>query len=328
MKRAGSPPAWTPPKANPQLQQDKGAVFRDVNSARYPSFPMEPAVRSIFTMKPDFEFGRIDIFGCGSTFGNLFRLDTEEARPFRFQVDVVDGIIFLLRHEKSPMEMIKDLRGYGHTFPEAYTTWDSNVANSCSHQRIIKYNFGGIDIMIRTETDAYIKSERIVTSASASLNTLGDLSLSRAPSHGKLELRNKGTEIPQSQIFDIKTRRVDTVFDMEEIYPRLWLNQTPNFLIAYHTFGKFDSPHVKDIKQDIQAWEEYNTTRIERYHALLLRIMDVARDHDQCEVYWSGDGPLLIYEQEDILKKAIPDDLRMLISHELEAEEEEEGERV
>jgi len=281
---------------------------------------MEPAVRSIMTMKPEFEFNRIDIFGCGSTLGSLLRLGTEEARPFRFQVDVVDGVIFFLRHEKSPTELIQDLRGYGHTFPEAYTTWDSNVANSCSHQRIIKYNFSGIEMLIRTETDAYVKNERVVTSGSASFDTVGELSLGHAPQlqHGDLDVRIKGHETPQSQIFDIKTRRDDSLFDMVEIYPRLWLNQTPNFLVAYHKFGKFNSPHVKDIKKEIHSWETRNTARLERYHALLLSIMDVVRDRNHCELYWSGEGPLLVYEQNDILKRAIPDDLRQLIGYDLD----------
>src|SRR4051794_17772894 len=89
--------------------------------------------------------------------GNLLRFASSEAMPFRFDVDPVGDTVILVRRESSPKELIKDLRGYGHTFPEKYTTWDTEVKQSCSHQRIIHYGFGGLQFLLRSETDGYPK---------------------------------------------------------------------------------------------------------------------------------------------------------------------------
>jgi hypothetical protein len=147
----------TPPATDPQLKSDSDDVFQDTNAAHFSSYPLEPAVRSLYTMQADFQFQAVDIFGCGSTIENLLRFAGSQAKPFRFDADVIGGTVFFTRKEGSPTELISDLRGYGHTFPEAYTTWDTESRNSCSHQRIIQYDFDDLRILVRTETDGYVK---------------------------------------------------------------------------------------------------------------------------------------------------------------------------
>lgn len=137
----GSPPAWTPPETDPQLKPSSEDVFRDINAARYASYPLEPTFRSLQAMQPRYDLQAVDIVGCGSTIGNLLRFAGSESKTFRFDVDFIGNTVLFVRKESSPTELITDLRGYGHTFTEAYTTWDSEVRSSCSHQRIIHYEF-------------------------------------------------------------------------------------------------------------------------------------------------------------------------------------------
>jgi len=110
---------------------------------------MEPAVRAVLDMQPQLELTSIDMFSYRSTLGNLLRCARSQPQPFRFDVDVIGDTVFMVRREESPTQMITDLQGYGHTFPEAYNSWDVDVWNSTSHQRIIAYSFGGIQIFIR-----------------------------------------------------------------------------------------------------------------------------------------------------------------------------------
>ena len=93
---------------------------------------MEPVVRSIFEANPVFNAQEVDIFACGSTLGNLLRFarNVETEKPFRFLVEVVGQTVFLIRRENSPTEKIADIYGYGHTFPEANTTWDADLKSS------------------------------------------------------------------------------------------------------------------------------------------------------------------------------------------------------
>ncbi|KAH6664925.1 hypothetical protein B0J14DRAFT_630366 [Halenospora varia] len=290
----GSPPAWTPPRGRCRLKPDHGDAFRDLNAARYPSFPMEPAVRSLLAMQPGFDIQALHIVGCGNTFGNLLRSAGSQCRPFRFDVDVVAGAVFLLRKEKSAQELITDLRGYGHTFPEKYTTWDTEVRNSCSHQRLVRYEFGSLRCLVRSETDGYVKESRVMSPAKVEEST------APAPledTFSTLAVQVVGRVVSQDQIFDIKTRRSRAVMDMDEIFPRLWVNQTPKFLIAYHEFGVFEKHEEKG-----------NATLLSRFYALLKRIVEVmtASETKQLEVSWEGEGAIRIAKLNRAGRRALP----------------------
>ncbi|EGY16034.1 uncharacterized protein VDAG_07198 [Verticillium dahliae VdLs.17] len=143
----GLPPRWNPPSETPQLKEDSGVFYRDRNASRLPLHPMEPAIESILRTRPSFaavSSTPIDIVACGSTLGNLLRFTSGDEKPFRMLVNVVGSTVHLIRREKSPNETIDDVRGYGHTFPDAYTTSDREARGSASHQRILSYCFGGL----------------------------------------------------------------------------------------------------------------------------------------------------------------------------------------
>jgi hypothetical protein len=307
-----------------KLNPDSGDVFRDINAARYSSFPMEPTFRALKIMQAEFDMQSVDVVGCGSTLGNLLRFagSSSLSKPFRFDVDVVGDAVLFIRKEKSPTELIQGLQGYGHTFPEAYTTWDSEVKNSCSHQRVVQYDFGGLNFLVRSETDGYVRDPEMhkvhslktqlgdVQDLDAALGTVA-LGQSIVKTRRKLQVNVQGTKVPQSQIFDMKTRRSNAPFDMEEILPRIWLNQTPKFLIAYHNFGVFHNPKVEDVRDKVLEWERSNSARLSRFHAVVRRIVDVVRDSEdqQCEVSWDGQGPLLITKQIGPVRRALPSEV-------------------
>ena len=306
----GSPPAWTPPATDRKLKPDSEDVFRDINAARYATYPLEPTFRSLQAMQPLYDLKAVDVVGCGSTLGNLLRFAGSQSRPFRFDVDVIGDTVLFVRRETSPTELITGLHGYGHTFPEAYTTWDSEVRNSCSHQRIVQYEFGGLKVLLRTETDGYVRDAGAKASSSTTssrsqipvdevLETMAVSSSTQVAQDQPLQLKMQGIKIRQDQVFDIKTRASYKAFDTNEILPRLWLNQTSKFLIAYHQFGLFDKPEVKDVRGDVIRWENDNSALLARFHALVKRIVDVVLDSDQkqCEVSCSGQGHLKITKQ-------------------------------
>jgi len=284
---------------------------------------MEPAVRAALDMQPQLELTSVDVFGCGSTVGNLLRCARSQPQPFRFDVDVIGDTVFMVRREESPTQMITDLQGYGHTFPEAYTSWDVDVRNSTSHQRIIAYSFGGIQFFIRSETDAYLKQSSIKSNSlkesqkeNSIDNILDTMGIdTRQPVEGAvLKIHKQGTPIAQDHIFDIKTRATHRKYDMEEILPRLWLNQTPNFLIAYHDLGLFTKPKVIPVRDDVLKWQQNNSNDLARFHALVKRIVDVVRDSEsrQFEISWDGKGPLCITKQVIEGRNALPADLSAL----------------
>lgn len=271
-------------------------------------------------MEPQFHLQSVDVVGCGSTIGNLLRFASSQSKPFRFDVDVVGDTVLFVRRENSPTELITDLQGYGHTFPEAYTAWDSEVRNSCSHQRLVHYDFGGLKFLVRSETDGYVKDPRLdlvkgaqATEPQSLEDALGGVALGQSvvDAGQKLEVRLQGKKIPQNLIFDLKTRASYKQFDMNEILPRLWVNQTSKFLIAYHQFGVFDNPKLEDVRAQILDWENCNSDLLARFHAIVKRIVDAVRDSkdQQCEVSSDGEGLLRITKQIGEGRRALPSDV-------------------
>jgi hypothetical protein len=297
---------------HPKLEEDNGVYYRDHNSAFFPKHPLEPAIVSVMKMHPD-SFG-VDIVGCNSTLGNLLRFVRGVEGTFRMLVEVVGNTVHLVRRERSPKEQIIGVRGFGHAFPEAYTTWAHDVQPSKSHHRIVKCRFGKLDLLIRQSSDGYIekdeaKSSPAVTSSSTGdqdiANLLGGLSIKSSPTkaakYGELEVVDGGWLTPQSCAFDLKTRSIKAIDKdtLGEELPRLWMMQIPKFILAHHRFGTFCNIEVTDIQDEIENWEKSHQADLRRLSALLHRIITTALEKEDTllEIVRVQEGPLEIRER-------------------------------
>ena len=253
--------------------------------------------------------------------GNLFRFVRQVDKPFRFDVELVGDTVFFVRKENDPKEIIEGVRGYGHTFPEAYTTWDEDVKGSETHQRVVRYKLGDLDCMVRFECDGYLPSNQKSTdSKSFQTSSVKDLVTALAGSEmctkvyspeSALTINTGGFKIDQDSIFDLKTRsgRYRKEIDMQDVYPLLWLKQIPNFIIAYHDgAGLFEDIRVQNVKKDIDMWEKENKSAIRRLVILLRRIIEVARNNrnDVLEVYCPSVDVLEIRKQHGEGSHALP----------------------
>lgn len=92
-----------------------------------------------------------------------------------------------------------------------------------------------------------------------------------------LRVLDAGTTIPQSAIFDLKTRSItregaeDKAFSAQ--LPRLWVRQIPNLILAFHKQGDFQTVNVNDVTNAISTWEDLNQKPLRRFAELLRRII-------------------------------------------------------
>ncbi|CAF3509883.1 unnamed protein product [Fusarium graminearum] len=321
----GEPPKWTPLKGDNKLSQDSGDYYRDINAASYPRHPLEPAIVSIMKMHP--EPMPVNIVACGSSIGNLLRFarGVDLDHCFRILVEMVGDTVHLIRREDSPNQTIEDVRGFGHTFPEAYTTWGSGAKRSKTHQRIISYNFAGHDLLVRFEGDGFLGSSSPKTSVKSSdkvsnkddLEQIQDLDVGDLPvdTNNNLVMLDAGQNVPQGSIFDLKTRSVYTRTrdHLGNQLPRLWISQISQFLLAYHEKGLFRESdiEIKNVKSDVDKWQDENQPSLNRLAALFHVIIDSVRNSEdgKLELVWSQDGSLEIRKQlpdaGDVLSKPV-----------------------
>lgn len=303
---------------------------------------MEPAVLAVLAQSAHDARGN-DVVACGSTLGNLLRFLRGEDKQFRFLVELVEGTVFFIRRENTPRELIPDVKGYGHSFPEAYTTWDADVKGSVSHQRILSYRFGGLGFLVRFEGDGYLLSEGEDEKGSAigppevtegtdkvavdGLAAALDQSRVSAvvPSAGsELMVSSAGKLVSQERIFDLKTRSIrrKEVATFEDTFadqlPRLWVAQIPKFILAYHDRGTFEDITVKDARKDVKAWEREHVDVLSRLASLVHRIIALAKSSPdgKLELRHRTVGTLEIREQLEDAGDALPDTVRKLWARE------------
>ncbi|RFU76580.1 geranylgeranyl pyrophosphate synthetase [Trichoderma arundinaceum] len=308
----GCPPLWKPLEHPQQLQGDSGVYYRDHNSAFFPKHPLEPAIVSVMRMHPNPL--EIDIVGCNSTFGHLLRFVRGIECTFRMLVEVVGETVHLVRRENSPKEQLLGVKGFGHTFPDAYTIWAPDVQPSKSHHRILTYRFGGLSLLIRQSCDGYIEEkETKVLPATAPSKDQEDgivghfesLSINsssvRLTDATPLEVVDGGQLTPQSTIFDLKTRSIRSI-DQDTLgneLPRLWAMQIPKFILAHHKHGLFCNIEVSDIQEEVQNWEKSHQPDLNRLSALLCRIIATALEKKDTllEIVRVQGGPLEIRQR-------------------------------
>lgn len=311
------------------LEKDSGDYLRDINSALRPEFPVEPAVRAILHEKSKDPLLESDLFACGSTLGCLLSVARDEERSFRFGVERVGSTTFFVRKTNTPGETIDGVRGYGHTFPAAYTVWETPVSDSVSHQRIIQYDFMGLKIILRSKCDGYLP-HKLPGPEPQDHSTASDTEPLPAPksdvddhfnisaqSNG-LDIITAGRAVPQHAIFDLKTRsnkvRDRVLHNREELCPPLWANQTPNLVLAFHDDGTFNKADIllKDVKGEVREWEIRNSVNLERLGWLLRKLIDISKTPDTArfEVRRTGYGSLEIWT-ENPGWSALPKDLKV-----------------
>jgi hypothetical protein len=315
----GRPPRWSPLSKPKRLLPDTGKYLRDVNAARYPWHPIEAAVHASLgqgsTLRDD---EPVDVFACASTIGNLLRFIRSEDKTFRMLAEFIDGTLFLIRRENSPTELIPNVKGFGHAFPEAYTTWDADVKGSVSHQRLIRYQFGKLALLVRFEVDGHLlpnsaKPDTKSAALSASRTMSSDQTLIAALDNTsispiipdiqgkKLHVREGGESQLQENAFDLKTRSVwkrseDT---LSQELPRLWISQIPKFILAYHEGGVFNDIQIRDVSKEVTDWESEKKSELSKLAALLHLIVSRVQElpSDKLEICRKDMGTLDLREQ-------------------------------
>lgn len=316
----GSPPEWAPTSSLDRLPPDSGSYFRDQNAARYAVHVFQPALEAILKQNSKFDFSSIDIVACGSTLGNLRRFVSEQNKEFRFVVETVGSAVFLVRRENSPTQTIPNVFGYGHTFPEANTTWGSE-----SHQRILKYKFADLSCLVRYEGDGYLPKlhqSRISHGKSAAatpddlMASLKETMVSSAiVSHAgqALTVELGGEIVPQSAMFDLKTRTSKKEYAdvLKGELPRLWLAQVPNFVIGFHKNGVFDDVRVEDVREEVRQWEKDEESNLQKLTGLLKMLVAFAQGQadGRFEVVYRG-GSLELREVGGVVDCCIPDEMK------------------
>ncbi|KAF2464206.1 uncharacterized protein BDR25DRAFT_156711, partial [Lindgomyces ingoldianus] len=151
----GSPPLWSPLAGPLKLEPDSGRVYIDQNAARIPHAPLEPLFGAIFTQNPDFEMGNVDLITDRNNIRKLLRfVDGTSSEFFQIHVEIDGKRALFTRMEHDTTTVIQGFQGYGRNFEKACT---KRATGTSGYYRITKFRFGGLQCVVRHETDGYVE---------------------------------------------------------------------------------------------------------------------------------------------------------------------------
>ncbi|KIH86555.1 hypothetical protein SPBR_08495 [Sporothrix brasiliensis 5110] len=304
----GSPALWTAPQGSRKVKKDTGFYYIAQNAARHPDSPLEPLFRALYVEHPSFDIRSVDIVTDRNNMRKLLAfvnpsMNRYAKEPFTIQTEVNNTTVIFCRAETDTTQVILpwEFRGYGHEFEKAYTT--EQITGGTGHHRIISYQFGGLDFIVRYETDGYVSANPLQSASNKSKAMKSDdlsglmesLSLaqpggpsadavSATPTHAttatptKLTIQLQGQLVPPDSLVEIKTRAAHKRLAIHDVAPQLWIAQTPKLVRAYHDRGIFPKPQVEDVATDITQWEDAQQADLRKLAALVARIVLVTRE--------------------------------------------------
>ncbi|KFY31780.1 hypothetical protein V493_00800 [Pseudogymnoascus sp. VKM F-4281 (FW-2241)] len=323
----GTPPLWSAPSAPRQLKKDSGLIYIAQNAARHPDSPLEPLFRALCITNPSFDIRSIDVVTDRNNIRKLLSfinpsMTRHGLETFTINIEITKNTAIFCRDETATHEIVgpDEFKGYGHEFEKAYTT--TQIRASTGHHRIITYRFGGLNFIVRHETDGYVDTGAGIPSSDAkgperdSLSSmLGSLTLS--PTNGppittsgsKLTIKKEGQMISLKSTLELKTRVFHKRIEIYEVAPQLWISQTPKLVRAYHRRGTFPVPEVEDVAADIKTWEESNQRDLRKLATLISKIIAVVKGcGGNAIVKYDILGDKLVIRKVD-RKKMLPNDL-------------------
>lgn len=336
----GSPALWSAPGSSRRLKKDSGLIYIAQNAARHPESPLEPLFRALYTTNPSFDIRSTDVVTDRNNIRKLLSfIDPSSARngleAFTMSIEVTKNTAIFCRDEAKTLEYIgpNEFRGFGHEFEKEYTI--NQVSGSTGHHRIISYQFGGLNFIVRHETDGYVDDTRM--SAFKTQNhtedhlssKLGALSLSPAsyphspaPPGSKLIVKEEGQLVPLESTLEIKTRVSHKLLGIQEVASQLWISQTPKLVRAYHKNGTFQRPMVEDVAAAIKSWEEREQNHLRKLAGLIRKIINLVKGcGGRAVIKYDVEGDKLVVSKDE-RKDMLPKDLysKWDDGHDLEAE--------
>ncbi|KAF1356710.1 hypothetical protein BDV97DRAFT_394602 [Delphinella strobiligena] len=294
----GSPAKWNPPSLPYQVPKDDGQAFIDQNSHRSPSACFDPFFKALLTMHPGFSMKAIGLTTDRNSLRKLLQLVSGKVpQSWRIDVDIVDDTMFFTRWEQSQVQIITGARdsGYGHEFEKAFLTYDPNLQDSSGHHRIVHYNLGGIECLVRFEVDGYIVDDSVVDGATSVGNTeknipiVGELSQalsgfhiqkstkpSALPSAHEVKVIERGNLVDDSTILELKSRSAH--LKILDSIAQLWISQTRHLFIGRHKEGLVEvDPERLDMEEHFQSWEDRNQDRLMTLVGLITKIKEITK---------------------------------------------------
>lgn len=273
----------------------------------FPKCPLEPLLRALATTQPDFNMEEIDLVTDRRNLRLLLAFVGGKKSAFRIDIEVVHSTVLFSCWTPNNTRFVKGFGGYGCEFEKASTRKPNGLRESVTHNRAIRYNFGGIKAVVRFEVDACTGPIRDIPRTMSLSNKY------QTPTG--YTVLTRGYIVEPSRIVEIKTGPVGKNLEVSKNIAQLWFSQTPILCEGhYDRNGIFSEVTKKDLMQEgkLTRWEEDNREKLRKLVQVIQMVAGMVRAAPQNKyalVLPAGANTLKVYEVANQCDKGVPKDL-------------------
>lgn len=308
----GGAPIWAARALPVCVPADCGTHFIDQNSSKNPEHSFEVVFRAMSLMRPEYRFNEVDALVNRNTLRKLLDFCNGRGQSsFRIDLYTVNNTLIMERFEKYTKELLHGSHesGYGHNFERLFTQPAPHLTDSTAHHRVLKYDFGGLNLAVRFEADASCCKSGITTcsqtveaidddrrdSASSLVSQLHSLRLSAvcspavaAGTRSVFALEGGGGS-PQSSLMELKTNKKS----INQIMPQLWFGRTPYLVRGRHKRGEFETVEISMEADNFKTWEtnESNQRSLCKMVSLISQIRDIVAQVE-------GNAAVMVFQKD------------------------------
>lgn len=256
-------------------------------------------------MNPTVSFDKIDVLANRNSLRKFFEFCKGRAQDsFRVNLHLINDTLIIERCVKSAVQFLYGSggSGFGHNFERAVTRYPPGLEDSSGHHRVLRYDFGGLNCAVGFEVDAAYDdpetagvSEGHDSKMEAHGQELNSLATDISSMHvakdkssvgrtrGSADTIRRGAGTAQEGVAELKSRKVKAhahrARPKAEWLPQLWFGRTRYLITGHHNHGIFNDVHARDLREELEAWEENNANQesLQKMSVLLSSLRNVVR---------------------------------------------------
>jgi hypothetical protein len=180
--------------------------------------------------------------------------------------------------------------GYGHAFEDCVTAREPTLEDSIHHERIVRYELGGLECLVRFEADAYMNADESGESREHLAIPSSDLPAPKPlrpvlrPPYKLVHVVSRGHNIDPDLIAEIKSCST-LKFNINKTLPQLWVSQTKHLCVGRHKEGLVtEKLEMKDMREELKKWEASNQEHLINMIRVIREIGEIAKTAGKCTI--------------------------------------------
>jgi hypothetical protein len=245
----------------------------------------------------------------------IYRLFTPgtvfDRKPFRIDARKIGNVVIFTRWETPDMRDPVPPHPSCYAQSYALATIKRQLERAVSNHRMVRYEFAGLQIVVRFQLDAVIEAcptqvdlstshgISVDSSTGSPMSSTSGRSLLPLPksSEDKNRFRIHRTPYPSpplSSFMEKKTRSFKGKLDYVVIYSQLVFSQTPHLYVARHSHGHFSAVDKISLGQgELKDIAEATEGIMAKTAGMIKEMMNVVEEEGEVSFVWKGDGSIV-----------------------------------